>query len=173
MIYVYIYCCSSADQLCPTLFDPIDCSTPGFPVLHYLPEYTKTYVHWVSDAIQPSHPLSPPSPPALNLPPYQGLFQSVSSWHQMAKVLEPQLLHQSFQWLFSWFALGPTGLIFLLSKGLSRVFSSPAVQKDQIFSSQPLWSSSHICTWLLENHSFGLLKDFLWYCINFYTLVDC
>ena len=75
-----------------------DCSTPGFPVHHQLLELTQTHVHWVSDAIQPSHPLSSPSPPTLNLSQHWGLFQWVSSSHQVAKVLEFQLQHQSFQW---------------------------------------------------------------------------
>ena len=93
------YCCSVAKS-CLTLCDPMDCSMPGFPVLHYLPEYAQTHVHWVSDAIQPSHPLSPPSPPTLNLARQQGLFQWVSSSHQVVKVLELQLQHQSFQWVY-------------------------------------------------------------------------
>ena len=69
----------------------MDRSTPGFPVLHHLPEFAQTHVHWVSDVIQPSHPLSPPSPPAFNLSQHQGLFQWVCSSHQMAKVLQLQL----------------------------------------------------------------------------------
>ena len=72
--------------------------TPGIPVHHQLPESTQTHVHWVGDAIQPSHPLSSPSPPALNLSQHQGLFKWVSSSHQVAKVLKFQLQHQSFQW---------------------------------------------------------------------------
>ena len=82
---------------CPTLCDPLNCSTPGLPVHHQLPESTQTHVHQVSDAIQPSHRLSSPSPPALNCSQHQGLFQWVSSSHQVAKVLEFQLQHQSFQ----------------------------------------------------------------------------
>ena len=78
----------------------MDCSTPGFPVNHQLPELTQTHVHRVGDAIQPSHPLSSPSPPALNLSQHQGLFKWVSSSHQVAKVSEFQLQHQSFQWIF-------------------------------------------------------------------------
>ena len=78
--------------------DPIDCSIPGLPVNQQLPELTQSHVHWVGDAIQPSHPLSSPSPPAFNLSQHQGLFQWVSSLHQVAKVLEFQLQHQSFQW---------------------------------------------------------------------------
>ena len=73
------------------LCDPVDCSTPGFPVLHQLPELAQTHVHRLNDAIQPSHPLLSPSPLALNLSQHQGLFQRVSSLHQVAKVLEFQL----------------------------------------------------------------------------------
>ena len=78
----------------------MDCSPQGFPVHHQLPEPTQTHVHWVSDAIQPSYPLLSPSPPAFNLSQHQGLFRWVSSSHQVAKVLEFQLQHQSFQWIF-------------------------------------------------------------------------
>ena len=80
-------------QLC----EPKDCSTPGFPVHHQLPECTQTHIYWVGDAIQPSHPQSSPSPPAFNLSQHQGLFW-VSCLHQVAEVLELQ--HQSFQWIF-------------------------------------------------------------------------
>ena len=91
---------SSVTQSCPTLCDPMDCNTPSLPVHHQLPEVTQTHVHWVSDAIQPSHPLSSPSPPTLNLSQHQGLFQGVCSLHQVVIVLEFQLQHQSFQWIF-------------------------------------------------------------------------
>ena len=83
----------------------MDCSMPGFCVHHQLPELTQTHVHWVSEAIQPSHPLSSPFPPAFNLSQHQGLFQWVSSSHQVAKVLEFQLQHQSFQWIFMTYLL--------------------------------------------------------------------
>ena len=96
-----VYCCCSGAKSCPTLFDPVDWSTPGFPVLHYLPEFAQIYLHWVGDTIQPSHLLPPPSSPALSLSQHQGLFQWVGSSHQMAKVLELRLQHQSFQWVFS------------------------------------------------------------------------
>ena len=89
---------SSVAQLCLTLCDPMNCSTPGLPVHHQLPESTQTHVHWVGDAIQSSHPLSSPSPPAPNLSHHQGPFKWVSSSHQVAKVLEFQLQHQSLQW---------------------------------------------------------------------------
>ena len=83
-----------------SVFDPIDCSTPGFPVLHYFLEFAQTHVHWVDDAIQPSHPLLTPSPPVFNLFQHQSLFQWIGSSHQVAKLLELQLQHQSFQWIF-------------------------------------------------------------------------
>ena len=89
---------SQFTQSCPTLGNPKDCSTPGFPVHHQLLELAQTHVHWVSDAIKPSHPLSSPSLPAFNLSQNWYLFQWVSSSHQVAKVLEFQLQHQSFQW---------------------------------------------------------------------------
>ena len=89
---------SLVTQSCPSLCDPVDCSMPGFHVHHQLLELTQTHVHWISDAIQPSHPLSSPSPPAFNLSQHQGLFQQVNSLQQVAKLLELQ--HQSFQWIF-------------------------------------------------------------------------
>ena len=88
---------SSVAQLCPTLCDPMDCSTPGLPVHHQLPEYAQIHVHWISNAIQPSHPVLSPSPSAFNLSQHQGLFKWVSSSHQVAKVLEFQLQHQSLE----------------------------------------------------------------------------
>ena len=91
---------SSVTQSCVTLCDPMNCSIPGLPVHHQLAKVTQTNVHRVRDAIQPSHPLLSPSPPASNPSQQQGLFQWVSSSHQVAKVLEFQLHHQSFQWLF-------------------------------------------------------------------------
>ena len=94
-----LLCCCSVTQSCPTLCDPVDYSTPGFPVLHHFLDFAQIHVHWVGDAIQPSHPLSSCSP-AFNLSQRQGLFQWVSSSHQIAKVLELQLQHQSFQWIF-------------------------------------------------------------------------
>ena len=89
---------SSVTQSCPTICNPMNRSTPGLPVHHQLPESTQTHVPCVSDAIQPSHSLFSPSPPTLNLSHYQGLFKWVSSSHQVAKLLEFQLQHQSFQW---------------------------------------------------------------------------
>ena len=88
---------SSVAQSYPPLCDPMDCSTPGLPLHQQLAELTQTHVHWVGNAIQPSHPLSSPSPPAFNLSQHQGIFQWVSSSHQVVKGLDLQLQHQSFQ----------------------------------------------------------------------------
>ena len=109
MFYKYYFpCCGlhfcihnqirSVAQSCPTLCHPMNYSTPGLPVHHQFPEFTQTHVHRVSDAIQPSHPLSSPSPPAPNPSQHQDLFQWVNSSHEVAKVLEFQPQHQSFQW---------------------------------------------------------------------------
>ena len=89
---------SSVAQSCPTLCDPMNCSMPGLPVHHKLPEFTQIYAHQVHGAIQPSHPLLSPSPPAPNPSQHQGLFKWVNSLHEVAEVLEFQLQHQSFQW---------------------------------------------------------------------------
>ena len=142
---------SSVAQSCLILCDPMDCSTPGFLVHHQLPELAQTHVHWVSDAIQAYHPLSSPSLPAFHLS-QQGLFQWVSSSHQIAKVLEFQLQHQSFQW---------TPRTDLLQNGLVGSPRSPRdsqessfniiVQKHPFFGTQlSLRSNSHIRTWPLE-----------------------
>ena len=129
---------SSVTQSCPTLCNPMDCSTPGLPVHHQLLEPTQTHVHWVGNAIQPSHPLSSPSPPALNLSQHQGLFKWVSSSHQVAKVLEFQLQHHDILPMNTQeqFPLGWTGWISLPSKRLSRVFSNTTGQKHQFFGAQ-------------------------------------
>ena len=92
---------SSDTQSCLTLCDPMAFSMPGFPVHHQLLEFTQTFVCWVGDAIQPSHPLLPPFPPTFNLSQHKDLFKWISSSHQVAKVLEFQLQHQSFQWIFT------------------------------------------------------------------------
>ena len=97
-VYQHTVQFSSVAQSCPTLCNPMNRSTPGLPVHHQLLEFSQSHVHQVGDAIQPSHPLSSPSPPALNLSQHQGLFKWVSPSHQVAKVLEFQLQHQSFQW---------------------------------------------------------------------------
>ena len=129
---------SSVTQSCLTFCDPMNPRTPGLPVHYQLLEFTLTHIHRVSDAIQPSHPLSFPSAPAPNPSQHQGLFQWVSSSHEMAKVLEFQRQHQTFQWIFrtDWSPLEWTGCISLQSKGLSRVFFNTTVQKHQFFGTQ-------------------------------------
>ena len=113
-LMLYLQSCCLVAQSCPPLCDPMDCSIPGFHVLHYLLELAQMHVHQVSDAIQPSYPLSSPSPPVFNLSQHQGLFKGVSSLHLVAKVLEFQLQHQSFQMnIQDWFPLGWTGWITL------------------------------------------------------------
>ena len=104
------YCCSVA-QSCPTLCDPMDCSTPGFPVLHHLLKLAQTHVHWVGDAIQPSHPLFSPSSPAFNLSQHQGLFQWVnftSGGQSIGASASASVLPMNIQ---DWSPLGLTGLI--------------------------------------------------------------
>ena len=139
---------SSAAQSCPTLCDPMNRSMPGLPVHHQLPEFTQTHVHQVGDAIQPSHPLSSPSPPAPNLSQHQGLFQWVNSSHEVAKYwsfsfnISPSNEHPD------WSPLRWTGWISLQSKGLWRVLSNTTVQKHQFFGAQlSSQSNSHIHTW--------------------------
>ena len=149
--YIPIQFGSVQSLSCVQLFvTPMDCSTPGFPVHHQLRELAQTHVHWVSDAIQPSHPLSSPSPPAFNTAQHQGLLQSVLyiRWPSIEASASASGLPMNIQ---NWPPLGLTGWIFLQSKGLSRVFSNTTVQKHQFFGTQlSLWSNSHIHTWILE-----------------------
>ena len=97
-VFVF-YCCCSITNLCPVFLDSMDCCMSGFSVSHHLLEFAQVHVYWISDAIQPSHPLSPPSF-VFSLSQHQGLFHLVGCLHQVAKVLELQLQHQSFQWVF-------------------------------------------------------------------------
>ena len=128
---------SSVIQSCLTFCNPMDCSTPGFPVHHQLYELAQTYVHQISDAIQPSHPLLPPSLPTFNLSQYQGLFRWVSSSHQVAKVLEFQLQYQSFQWIFRTdFLWDGLGLDLFAVQGTLKSLLNTTVQKHQLFCSQ-------------------------------------
>ena len=151
-----LYCClvtqfSSVAQSCPTLCNPTNRSTPGLPVHHQLPEFTQTHVHQVTDAIQPSHLLSSPSPPAPNPSQHQSLSQWVNSLHKVAKVLVSALASVLPKNTQDWSPLAWTGWISLQSKGLSRVFSNTTVQKHQFFSAQPSsQSNSHIRTWQQE-----------------------
>ena len=111
----------------------MDCSTPGLPVHYQLQELTQTHFHWISDAIQPSHPLSSPSPPAFNLSQHWGLFQWVSSSHQVAKVLEFQLQHQSFQWIFGLISFWMGWLDLLAVQGTLKTLLQHHSSKASIF----------------------------------------
>ena len=119
---------SLVTQAYPTLCDPMDCSMAGFPVHHQFLELAQIQVHLVGDAIQPSHPLSSSLPPAFNLAQHQGLFQWVSSSHQVAKVLVSASVSALPMHVKDWFLLGLTNLISLQSRGLQRVFSNNTVQ---------------------------------------------
>ena len=144
-------CCCTVGKLCPTLWDPIDCSTPGYSVLHYLTEFAQTHVHWFGDAIQPSHSLLSPSSPSLSLSQYQSfpMSQLFSSGGQsIGALVSASVLPMNIQ---GWFPLGLTGFISLQSKGFSRVFLNTTVQKHQFFGAHlSLQSNSYIHTWLLE-----------------------
>ena len=128
---------SSVTQLFPTLCDPMDCSTPVLPVHHQLLKLAQTHVHQVSDAIQPSHPLSSPSPPAFYLSQHQGLFKWVQFFASGGQSIGVSALASVLPLnIQSWFPLGLTSLISLQSKRLSRVFSSTTVQKHQFCGAQ-------------------------------------
>ena len=127
---------SSVTQSCPTLCNHMDCSTPGLSVHHQLPEFTQIHVHWVGDAIQPSHPLLSPSPLSFSLSQHQGLSLSqlftLGGW-SIGVSTSASVLPMNIQ---NWFPLGWTGWISFLSRGLSRVFSNTTVQKHQFFGTQ-------------------------------------
>ena len=153
-IYIYKHVCissfqfSSVTQSCPTLCDPMNYSTSGLPVHHQLLKFTQTHVRWVGNAMQPSHPLSSPSPPAFILFQHQGPQFFASVGQSIGVSASASVLPINIQ---DWFPLGWTGWISLQSKGLSRVFSNTTVQRNQFFCAQlSLWSNSHIHTWLLE-----------------------
>ena len=165
-------CCSSVAKSCPTLCNPMDCSTPDSLVLHYFPEFAQTHVHPVSDAIQPSHPLSSPSPPAFNLSQHRGLFQWVSSLHQEVLSIRASAsasassLPMNIQ---GWLPSGLTGFISLQSKGLSRAFSSTTVRNYQFFGISLLYRTTLTSIhddW--KNHSFDSM-DICWqkWCLCF------
>ena len=142
---------SSVTQSCPTFCDPMNYSTPGFPVHHQILEFTQTHAHRASDAIQPSDPLSSPSPPAPNSSQHQGLFQWVNSSHEVANIGVSALVSFLTKNIQDWSPLEWTGWPSLQSKGLSRVFSNTTVQRHQFFGTQPSsQSNSRIHTWPQE-----------------------
>ena len=132
-------------QLCLTLCDPMDCSTPGFPVHHQLPELAKTQVHWVGDAIQPSHPLSSPSPPAFNLFQHQGLFHWVSSSHQVARNIgvsaSASVLPMNIQ---DWFPSGWTGWIWTELLAITKMWKQLKCPSADNWLKK--WCHTHLCT---------------------------
>ena len=144
------------------------CSTPGLPVHHQLPESTQTHVHWVGDDIQPSHPLSSPSPPAVNLSQHQGFFSNESAlcirwpkYWSFSLNISPSIEHPN------WSPLEWTGWISLHSKGLSRVFSNTIVQKHQFFGahlSSPIffWGGARILEWVAIFFSRGSSRPRVW-----------
>ena len=141
----------------------MDCSTPGLPVHHQLPEFTQTHAHWVSDAIQSSHPLSSPSPSAFNLSQHQSLFKWVSSSHQVAKVMEFQLQHQSFQWTLRTDLLY-NGLVVYLCRPRDSQEPSPTSQFKSINSLVLSFLYSLTLTSVRDyrkNHSLDLM-DLCW-----------
>ena len=154
---------SSVAQSCLMLWDHMNCSTPGFPVHHQLPELVQTYAHRVSDAIQPSHPLLSPSSPAFNLSQHQGLFQWGSSSHQVARVLEFQLQHQSFQWIFrtnflwDWLAWSPCSPRDSEESSPTLQFSISSLALSFLYS--PTLTSINDYYW--KNHSFDYM-DLCW-----------
>ena len=136
----------------------MDCSTPGLSVPHHLPKFAQVHIHCIGDAIQPSHPLMPSSPPDLNLSQHRGLFPLVSCSHQMTKntgvLVSASVLPMSE---YSGLVSLKTGLISLLSKGLSGLFSSTTVGRHQFFSTSPsVQSSSHNRTWPVEFGKYGI-----------------
>ena len=145
--------------LCAILCDPNDCSMPGFPVHHQLLELAQTHVHCVGDAIQPSHPLSSPSP-AFSLSQHQGLFQWVSSSHHVAKVLEFQLQHQSFQWIFKTdFLLGLSGWISLQSKGTLKSLFQHHSSKASVLQHSAFFMVQLSYPYIITGNTIALIKQ--------------
>ena len=146
----------------------MNCSMPGFPVLYYFLEYARIHVHWVSDAVQPSHPLLPPSPPVLNLSQHQSLFQWIGSLNQVAKVLELSALASVLPVnMQGWFPLGLTDLISLLSRGLSKSLLQHHSLKVSILRRSALFT--------VQTHLVGVFKTsvFLAWFVEFDDNISC
>ena len=143
---------SSVAQLCPTFCYPMNCSTPAFPVHHYLPEFAQIHVHWIKDAIQPSHPLLPffschqSFPASGSFPMYWHFPSGSQSIRASALSTSPSNEYlRLISFRIDWFDL------LAVQGTLKIVFSNTIVQKHQFFHAQPsLWSNSHTHTWLLE-----------------------
>ena len=153
------HCCCSVAKSHPTLCNPTNCSTPGFPVLHHLLEFAQTHIYWVDGVIQSSHPLFPPSPLALNLSQHQGLFQWVGSSYQVAKVLELQ--YQSFQWisrvdfLYDWLVWYPSCPKASQECSSASQFKSIYSLKPSFLYGPPLRSTHDFS----KNHSFDYMDN--------------
>ena len=143
-------CCCSVAKSCPTLCDPMDCSTPGSSVLHRRPEFAQTHVCWVSDAYLTISSSVTPFSSCLHSFPASGSFLRSCLFTSCGQIIQASasVLPMNIQ---DWFSLGLNGLISLQFKGLSRIFSNTTVQKHQFLGAQPsLWSNSHNHMWLLE-----------------------
>ena len=158
---VVLYCLFSLSVVCLALCGPMDCSTPGFPVLHHLWEFAQTHVCWVSDAIQPSHPLSSVSSYLQSFPASESFPVSqffASGGQSIGASASASVLPMNIQ---DWLPLGLTGLFSLLSTGLRRVFSSTTVWKHLFFATQPiLLSNSH--PYMTAGKSIALIMDLCW-----------
>ena len=157
VLYLFSPCCCSVAKLSPTVCDPMNFSTPGFPVLNYLPEFAQTHVCWISDTLQPSHPLLPPSPLALS----KSLFQWVSiSGQSIGASASASVSSNEYSGLISfkidWFDL-------LAVQGiLKSLLQHHSMNKHQFFGTQhSLWSNSHICRWLLEKTTALTIQTFI------------
>ena len=147
-----ICCCCSVAKSCPTLCNPMDCNTPDLPVPHHLLEFAQVHVHWIGDAIQPSHPLMHSSS-SFNLSQHQDLFQGVGSLHQMAKVLKLQLQHQSFQWLEFRRVLFPIYFLLKLAN-IEAAGLKLNIQKTKIMASGPITS------WQIDRETMETVTDY-------------
>ena len=154
-------CCYSVAKACLTLCDPMDCRMPGLPVPHHLPECAQVHIHWIRDALQPSHHLSPSSPSAFNFSQHQVFSNELALHIRWPKYwgFSCSISHSSESIsIQGWFCLGLTGLISLMSKEISRIFSSTTIRQHQFLAPLlSLWSNSHISTWQLE-------RPWLWLC---------
>ena len=151
-------CCYSVAKSCPALCNPMDCSTPGFPVHHHLPEFAQIHVHWVGDAIQPYHLLSSPSSHAFNLSQHQGLFQWVGSSHEVEKILELQLQHQFFQWIFRVDCLYWLVWSLAVQETLKTLLQHHRLKKPNLqCSTLFMVQLSHPYTTIGKNHSFDYM----------------
>ena len=158
---LHLYQFSSVAQSYLILCNPMDCSMPALPVHHQLLEFTQTHGHWVSDAIQPSHPLLSPSPPAFSLAQHQGLFQWVSSLHQVAKLLELQLQDQSFQWIFRTDFLWIDWFDLLAVQGTLKSLLQHHSSKASITSIHDYWKTIALIWWTFLGKVMSLLFNML------------